>query len=168
MTKHNSPLKYRFKFTDFLFYIAALAVPVITALTGLFEYSTVGAVIFLLAAAASVPVMLRFFCTHCPHYCRDEKTLNCLFFRGIPKFFTPRPGTLSLRDKVLSFAVPALIFIFPVYRLIRSPGLFTIYILSLAVFGASIRRNECPRCIYTECPVNIAPHAPQDVSESKE
>jgi len=165
MTKNSAPLKYSFEFTDFLFYIAFLAIPVITALTGIFRHSTVGAVIFLLLAAGAVPVMLRFFCTHCPHYCRDEKVLNCIFFWGMPKFFIPRPGPLSIKEKTLSFAAPALILIFPVYWLIRSPGLLTIYILSLVVFGASIRRNECHRCIYTECPANIAPHLPEDSSE---
>jgi len=46
MTKNSASLKYRFELTD---------------LTGIFRHSTVGAVIFLLLAAGTVPVMLRFF-----------------------------------------------------------------------------------------------------------
>ena len=109
---------------------------------------------YLLVLLGSVPVMLRFFCTHCPHYCRDEYTLKCIFFWGLPKFFRQRPGPLGVMEKSLSIAAPALVILFPVYWLLHTPGLFIIYLLSIVMFGASVRRNECPRCIYTDCPAN--------------
>ncbi len=57
-------------------------------------------------------------------------------------------------EKSLSIAAPALVILFPVYWLVQTPGLFIIYLLSLFIFGASVRKNECPRCIYTDCPAN--------------
>ncbi|EIM63144.1 hypothetical protein [Desulfobacter postgatei] len=77
MTKNSESLKYRFELTD---------------LTGIFRHSTVGAVIFLLLAEGTVPVMLRFFFAPACPYCRDENVLNCIFSRGMPKFY-PRVRT---------------------------------------------------------------------------
>lgn len=156
MKDKNNRLKYRYSFSDFLFYTASLAVPVVTAVTAILDQSVAAAVVFVLLAAAGVVVMLRFFCTRCPHYCREKNTLKCIFFWGLPKFFSPRPGPLGFKDKFLSFACPALVFLYPVYWLWRQPGLLIIYLLSAGVFAASVRRNECPRCIYDECPANIA------------
>lgn len=154
-------LKHHYNFSDFLYYIMLLAIPVVTAVVAVLEQSGVGAVIvFLLVAGACIPIMLRFFCTHCPHYCRDEKHLKCIFFWGLPKFFEPRPGPLSIMEKTLSVTSPALLLLYPVYWLFQTPGLLIIYLLSVIVFGATVRRNECPRCIYSDCPANIAGRYP--------
>ena len=75
---------------------------------------------------------------------------------GGPKFFKPRPGPLSFKEKFLSFAVSALVLLYPLYWLLQKPGLFIIYLLSVIVFAVSVRRNECPRFIYTDCPANNA------------
>ncbi len=149
-------LKYRYSFPDFLYYIGLLAIPVVTAFSAVMDRSGAAALIYLLVLLGSVTVMLRFFCTHCPHYCRDENTLKCIFFWGLPKLFRQRPGPLSIMEKCLSVSAPALIMLFPVYWLLQTPELFIIYLLSIILFGASVRRNECPRCIYTDCPTNRA------------
>jgi len=156
MSHKQSGLKYRYSFPDYLYYSALLAIPVVTAFTALLDRSGAAALVYLLILLGSVPVMLRFFCTHCPHYCREETTLKCIFFWGLPKFFRQRPGPLSTTEKSLSIAAPALVVLFPVYWLLQTPGLFIIYLLSIVVFGASVRRNECPRCIYTDCPASRA------------
>ena len=156
MTDKKTFLKYNYSFSDFLFYIALLAIPVITAIVAILDKSIAGVVIFFLILLASIPVMLRFFCTHCPHYCRDEKTLKCIFFWGLPKFFKQRSGSLSWTEKLLSISGPTLVLLYPVYWILQEPGLFIIYVLSVITLFASVRRNECPRCIYTECPVNIS------------
>lgn len=150
-------LKQRYSFSDFLYYTLVMGVPLVTALVAVLERSVVGAIIFLILFALAVPVALRFFCTHCPHYCRDEKRLKCIFFWEFPKFFSPRPGPLSSMEKVVCVAGSAVVLVYPVYWLVQAPGLFIVYLMSLVVFGASVRRNECPRCIYRDCPVNIAP-----------
>jgi hypothetical protein len=155
-------LKYRYSFSDFLFYIALLAIPVITAIVAILDKSIAGTVIFFLILMASIPIILRFFCTHCPHYCRDEKTLKCIFFWGLPKFFKQRPGSLSFTEKLISIAGPTMVLLYPVYWILQEPGLFIIYLLSVITLFASVRRNECPRCIYTECPVNISAQHTED------
>ena len=162
MKEKTASLRFHYSFSDFLYYTALLLVPVVTAMTAILETSYAGAVIFLLVAACSATLILRFFCTHCPHYTKNEKRLHCMFFWGMPKIFKQRPDRLSTMDKFLSITGTALLLLYPVYWLLQNPGLLIIYLLSLIVFSASVRRNECPRCIYTECPVNIAPNAPKD------
>jgi hypothetical protein len=147
-------LKYSYSFPDFLYYIGLLAIPVVTAFTVVLDRSGAAALIYLLVLLGSVPVMLRFFCTHCPHYCSNENTLKCIFFWGLPKLFRQRTGPLSMMEKCLSVSALALVILFPVYWMLQTPGLFIIYLLSIVLFGASVRRNECPRCIYTACPAN--------------
>ena len=156
MTDNKMALKHRYHFSDFLYYTTLLVIPIITGLIAILEKSGIGAIIFLLISAGAVSVILRLFCSHCPHYCRDEKRLNCIFFWGLPKLFKQRPGQISARDKLISFIASAILLLYPFYWLLQRPGLFIIYVLSIVAIGASVRRNECPRCIYAECPANIA------------
>ena len=158
MLEKQPGLKYRYSFPDFLYYSALLAIPVAAAFTAVLDRSGAAALVYLLLLLGAVPVMLRFFCTHCPHYCRDEKRLKCIFFWGVPKLFKQRPGPLGVFEKCLSIAAPGLVILFPIYWLLQAPGLLIIYLLSVIVFGASVRRNECPRCIYTDCPANRSTH----------
>jgi hypothetical protein len=51
-----------------------------------------------------------------------------------------------------------MVLLYPVYWILQEPKLFIIYLLSVITLFASVRRNECPRCIYTECPVRIPLH----------
>lgn len=46
MTDKKTLLKYYYSFSDFLFYIALLAIPVITAIVAILDKSIAGAVIF--------------------------------------------------------------------------------------------------------------------------
>jgi hypothetical protein len=57
----------------------------------------------------------------------------------------------------VSFAAPVIIILIPLYWLIIQPGLLAIYVLAVAVLLATIRRNECSRCIYFDSPVNCVP-----------
>jgi hypothetical protein len=79
-----------------------------------------------------------------------------MFFWNIPKFFTPKPKPLNSMDKLLVFAATVAILLFPLPWLFEEPGLLIVFLLSLAGFAASVRRNECHRCIYFECPMNQA------------
>ena len=99
---------------------------------------------------------MKHFCAHCPHYTRDEATVKCMFFWGMPKFFKSRPGPLSPTDKTVSLAAPAVVGLFPLPWLLAEPGLLVIYLLSLVGFAMTVRRYECVRCVYSHCPSNMA------------
>jgi hypothetical protein len=62
-----------------------------------------------------------------------------------------------MMDKVVTFAAPTALVMFPLYWLFKEPGLLVIYLLSLTGLGATIYHNECNRCIFYECPVNRVP-----------
>jgi hypothetical protein len=152
-------LKTRYRFSDFLFYICLLSVPLVTAVFAIAKNSLGWAIVFIGIGAGSSSTILRFYCTRCPHYTRDEKLLKCIFFWGIPKFFSKRPGKLLVSDKVITVGAAAVLLLFPVYWLLMTPGLLIVYGLSLIGFGAAIYRNECHRCTYFECPANRVPEA---------
>ncbi len=157
MTHSGEQLRTRYRFGDFLFYTTLFAVPLVTALLAISKDSLGWLLIYLIVCLAMAVVILKFFCTRCPHYTRGDRTLKCVFFWGLPKFFTRRPGALDFRDKAAAFIAPAVMGLFPIYWLLEQPGLLVIYILSAAVAVAGLRRMECDRCIYFECPANKVP-----------
>lgn len=150
-------LRERYTFIDFLYYIILLAVPAFTAFYAIANYSMSWLIFYLGLCLASGLVILRFYCTHCPHYTRESRTIRCMFMWGIPKFFASRPGYLSLLDKAVALLVPIILVVFPQYWLLQQPGLMLIFILSLIGFLSTVRKNECRRCIYFDCPVNKTP-----------
>jgi hypothetical protein len=156
----NNPaceLKKQHRFTDFLYWNLVIAVPFFTACAAILKYSTAWLIIYIIAGLVCVITIYKFYCTHCPHYTRNTGTTKCMFFWGIPKFFKPDSGPLSLLDKAVTFLTVTVIVLLPVYWLILQPGFMIIYILSIAVFLMTVRRNECGRCIYFNCPVNAVP-----------
>jgi len=154
MGEIESGVKKQHRFTDFLYWNMFVALPIMTACTAIFKESPVWMVVYIIICIFLVAVIYRFYCTHCPHYVQGAKTTKCMFFWGMPKFFDSRPGPLSLFEKTMSFAAPVIIALIPLYWLILQPGLLAVYILSVAVLVATMRRNECSRCIYFHCPVN--------------
>lgn len=150
-------LRQQYTFFDFLFYTGLLAVPIITAALAIGRHSLWGLLAFAALAVGAVGLVLKLFCSRCPHYTRNTKLLRCIFFWNLPKFFPPRPGRLDAIDKVAIWAAPAVLLCFPLIWLYREPGLLVVYGLSLAVFLAAVRRHECHRCIYAACPLNKAP-----------
>ena len=147
-------LKKQHRFVDFIYWNLVAAVPFVTACTAILEYSVAWFFTYLVAGLVFVVTIYKFYCIHCPHYNRPTGMLKCMFFWGVPKFFKPDPGPLSLLDKAMTFLAVAVIMLLPVYWLILQPGLMIIYILSIAAFFITVRRNECARCIYFNCPVN--------------
>jgi hypothetical protein len=154
MNTPHSPLRENYAFSDFLYYTALTAVPFFTAFYAIFKHSTAWLGLYILLCLLSTTIIYRYYCTHCPHYTREGKTTKCMFFWWMPKFFQPRPGPLRFLDKSIAIIVPAVMIMFPLYWLFQQPGLLVIFILSLIVFFVTIRRNECIRCIYFDCPVN--------------
>jgi hypothetical protein len=165
MINSRDELRTHYRFKDFLSYTCLLAVPVFTAVLAIFRHSILWAIALVVVAAAMTVLILKFYCTRCPHYTREERHLKCIFFWGLPKFFIPRPGALNIIDKSVAFGAPAVLLIFPLYWLFMEPGLLVLYLLSLSGFGACIYRNECNRCIYYECPVNRVPEGVKNQSQ---
>ncbi|MDI9395238.1 MAG: hypothetical protein QM426_07405 [Euryarchaeota archaeon] len=100
---------------------------------------------------------LRFVCTHCPYYILSKGCVKCRMLPGLPKIFKARPGLHSFFEKTVALLGALLIFLFPVYWLIRDPLLLGAYIVSWTLFFLTARRYECVRCINFECPVNRVP-----------
>jgi len=157
MIRSRNELKTRYRFSDFLFYICLLSVPFVTAVLSILKNSVWWTIAFIGLAVGITALILRFYCTRCPHYTREGKILKCIFFWGLPKFFNKRPGKLDVVDKAVTFSASIVLLIFPLYWLWMEPGILIVYILSLIGFGAAIYRNECERCIYFDCPANRVP-----------
>ncbi len=153
-----SCLKEKHTFLDYLYWTLALSVPLVTAAIAMFQASVAWFIAYLVAAAAILLVIMRVFCSHCPHYTTGERTVRCMFFWGCPKVFRERPGPPTFWEKGVTLAAAVvLLLLLPAPGLLERPALLTVYILSLAVFLLSVRRQECGRCIYTECPSNRVP-----------
>ena len=157
MIHSQTELKKHYSFSNFLFYICLLSVPFVTAAIAILENSIWWMIVFAGIGVGCAVLILRFYCTRCPHYTREGKNLKCIFFWGLPKFFKKRPGALDIVDKLITFSATFVLLIFPVYWLLMEPGLLIVYILALIGFGAAIYRNECERCLYFECPANKVP-----------
>ena len=157
MNEPEARLKMYHSFFDYLYWNLVAAVPVVTACVSIFKISIVWFVIYILVCIALILIVYRFYCTHCPHYIQGVGTTRCMFFWGMPKFFESRPGPLNLFEKAVSLIAPVVLVLFPLYWLIQQMDLLVIYVLSLAVLGLTIRRYECGRCIYFDCPANCAP-----------
>lgn len=153
----KTPLRDRYTFTDFLYYTSLLAIPAFTAFYAISIQSTGWSIFYIAMCIAAAVVTVRFYCSHCPHYTRESRTVRCMFMWGIPKLFAPRPGPLNLLDKTVALLAPTILVVFPLHWLLLQPGLMVIFILSLGVFLFTVRKNECRRCIYFDCPVNNVP-----------
>jgi len=154
MDEPVAELKKQHKFHDYFYWNLVAAVPIITACIAMFKASIMLLSIYITVCIFLIIIVYRFFCSHCPHYINSQKLVKCMFFWGIPRYFKPRPGPLNLFEKGVSLIAPVILIIFPLFWMRLYLDLLVIYILSIAVFIITIRRNECIRCIHFECPVN--------------
>ena len=161
----SNELRQRYTFFDFLFYTCLLAVPLLTAAVAIARHTLGGLLVYILLVVVGTILVLKFFCSRCPHYTREEKLLRCIFFWNLPKFFAARPGELDARDRLITWISPAVLLAFPLIWLIHEPDLLAIFLLSLAGFAAAVRRHECHRCIYFACPLNKAPEKMKNDTE---
>ncbi len=155
MVEPLAGLKKQHKFRDYLYWNLVAAVPIITACIAMFKASIMLLSLYIAACIFLIIIVYRFFCSHCPHYINSEKVVKCMFFWGVPRYFKARPGPLNLFEKGISLIAALILIFFPIYWMRLFPGLLVIYLFSLAAFGMTIRRNECKRCIYFECPANF-------------
>jgi hypothetical protein len=157
MSENPSGLRQAYGFIDYLYYTASGLVPLLTGAVAIYPRSTLGLVLFVLIVLAGATAVLFFFCAHCPHYRKADRTLRCIFFWGMPKFFAPQPGPLNWVGKIAALGAALAVFFFPMAWLAEDPGLLAIYLLSTAVFLATVRRCECHRCTFFACPANKVP-----------
>jgi hypothetical protein len=165
MSVSPTKLRQRYSFADFLYYTCLAAVPFFTAWYAIFQKSTAWMVFYLALLLASIVLIYRHYCSHCPHYTRENKTTQCLFFWGMPKVFQQRPGPLGFMDKVITLTASAAVIVFPLYWLFQQTGLLIIFLLSLILLVATIRRDECGRCVFYDCPAN---KVPEDLKTQRE
>lgn len=154
MNNAKGLLKTRHTFLDFIYWNLVVAVPFIAACVAIARHSIIWLTGYIICCILLAVVILRFYCTHCPHYLRDTSKLTCMFYWGIPKHFKSRPEPLSVFDKIVATLVIILIILLPAYWLWLQPGLLAIYLLSWGVAITTLRRYECHRCVYFACPSN--------------
>ena len=150
-------LKTRHRFADYIYWTLFFAIHFIAALAAISKHSIAWSVCYVAVGISLVFLILKFYCSHCPHYIQGKKSTKCMFFWGIPKMFKPRPGPLRPFEKAISIISPVIWVLFPLYWLALEPSFLVIYLLSLLVLVLTIRRNECGRCIYFHCPMNCVP-----------
>ncbi|MBW2605139.1 MAG: hypothetical protein JRE28_12630 [Deltaproteobacteria bacterium] len=157
MNHPETRLKTWHTFWDFLYWNLAVSVPLIAACVAIAEKSLVWLFIYIIACISLVMVIYRFYCIHCPHYHQSGKTLKCMFFWWMPKIFKAESVPLKPLEKTVSVIALLVIIMLPVYWLLLRPGLLVIYLLSMGVLGLTLRRYECKRCVYFQCPSNCVP-----------
>ncbi len=159
MNQEDCELKKQHKFLDFLYWIMVASLPFITACLAIGSVSIGWLIFYLILSILLVAAIFRYFCTHCPHYTKNGKTLKCMFFWLMPKFFKPQPGPLSKIDKTVSILSSVVLALLPFYWLLLQPAFLIIYVLSIGVLAATMRRYECSRCVYSQCLSNNAKEA---------
>ena len=164
MNESKTQLKSQHKFSDYLYWNLFAALPFITACIGIYKNSIIWLIVYVIISFSLITLIYRFYCTHCPHYIQGAETTKCMFFWGIPKFFKSNIKPPNFFEKAISLIAALIILLLPLQWLRFHIELFVIYLLSLAVFGITIRRNECRRCIYFNCSSN---KVPEDIKGSK-
>jgi uncharacterized membrane protein YhaH (DUF805 family) len=160
MDDSSYPLKTQHDMKSCLYWNLLLAVPIVTACTAIGTHSIVAVLFYLLfTILIFAAVLLRFFCTRCPHYIQSEDTVKCLFMWGAPKPFKDREGPYTFADLALVVIAVAVWALAPVYWLWQHFGLLLIYVLSLVAFGATVKRYECGCCTHFHCPMNDVPES---------
>lgn len=161
-------LKYYHSFTDYLYWSIVALVPLVTAAIAICKYSLMWFVVYVVLLVTLVAVIMKFYCSHCPHYINGKRVIQCMFFWGVPKFFQERPGSLALHERIITLIAALIIMLLPLYWLIQLPAFLAIYVLSLMVLTMTIRRYECSRCIYVDCPLNNVADSVSDITTERD
>lgn len=158
MNASKDQLKTSHRLYDCLYWNSFLAVPLITACVAIAKSSLVWMIVYIvMSLVIFVVVLFKFFCTHCPHYIHSDNTVNCMFIRWAPKYFQPKQGPYEPQEKAIVALALLVWVVFPFFWLHLHIGLLAIYVISLTVLVATMKRYECGRCIHFECPANSVP-----------
>jgi hypothetical protein len=148
-------LKEKHSLQDCIYWNLFALIPLLLACFAISKYSIAWTILYILLFMGHFLILqYRFFCSHCPHYCNDSKTTKCMFIWGVPKYFAKRPGPLSkfeISMLILGFFV---VIFFPIFWMLKSSQFFILYFLTWIIFAMTLKRYECTRCIYFNCPAN--------------
>ena len=155
MEDSTHSVKERHSLFDFLYWNVFALIPLLSACFAIVRHSTTWLIVYIIIFVIQFVIFeYRFFFTHCPHYCSDSKNIQCMLLWGIPKFFKKRPYALSTLDIAMLIAGFLIVIFFPLYWLIKSWQLCIVYFLSWYLLAMTLKRYECVRCIYFDCPAN--------------
>lgn len=150
-------MKTSHEFSDFIYWALFFLIPGILAGYALVSVSWRLLLIWLgVAAVGFVFLYYRFFCTKCPHYHNSQGTCKCMFIWGLPRIFKAKDKPYHPYELVLGITGVLIIAAFPIYWLLAYPVLLTVYLLAFTVFGLTMVRYECTRCIHSHCPARMA------------
>ena len=148
-------LKEKHTLLDCVYWNLFGLIPLLLAVYAIAQYSIIWVIIYIIVFIGHFLIIeYRFFCTHCPHYCNDSATTNCMFLWFVPKFFKKNPKPLNKFDIAMTVFGFAIAIFFPIYWLMKSWLLCIIYFLAWTVLFLTVKRYECCRCIYLHCPAN--------------
>ena len=101
----------------------------------------------------------RMFCSHCPHYAEEGKSIHCYGNYGIRKLFRYHPEPMSLSEKIQFLAGITILLLFPVPFLILGEQyvLLLITIIGIIIWVGFQIKRMCTRCINFSCPMNRVP-----------
>ena len=85
-------LKTRHRFADYIYWTLFFAIHFIAALAAISKHSIAWLVCYVAVGICLVLLILKFYCSHCPHYIQGKKSIKCMFFWGIPKCSSQDPG----------------------------------------------------------------------------
>ena len=151
-------LKTEHKFFDHLWLFTVTAPILVDACWAIASSSLLWMVVYLGVAAAYVIVEMKFLCVHCPYYiqqyCRLERLVPCKFSLKPAKLVQPKPGPLSLIDKIFFYSFAVIVGAFPLYWMILEPKFLGFYFLAIVGFFTLTLKFSCHRCIFFHCPLN--------------
>ncbi len=149
-----SYLKTEHKPYDCLYWCMMVLIPIIISCVLIARDSIYWFVVYLIVFIILQILINKSLCTHCPHYCKKTKKLQCMFQWNTPKIFKAKPVPLKLIDKMVILISIIIICLFPIYWIWQDKLLFIIYIISGINFIFTLKKYECHRCIYFYCPGN--------------
>ncbi len=137
----------------FIYFKLLTAVPMGTALLGLFKYSDslLWPLIYIGVCITHLSIVYTNKCPHCAYYHLGGKEHRCSWLWHIPKIVKPKPGPQGkFVTKYIPFGILTLS-LYPVYWLHFQWELLVIYLLSLGIILTSVLMHECSRCISFHC-----------------
>jgi len=156
-------LRTTHKPSDFLWFLLLGGIPYLIGAIAIGSYSIpwmLGYLAFSLPFAASE---IRFLCSHCPYYTQQKgRTVHCKAMWGPTKWAKARPGPLSSFEKAMLYLFFLLAFAFPMCWLVLRPELLVLYLITIINMAWTLRRYECPRCMFFNCPFNCVPKSVKD------
>jgi len=149
---------------DFFHEKLVTAVPFLVAVIALSRYadSPMWLILYLAIIGGHMAHILLKRCPHCAYYKRSGTTLDCLWWRWLPKLREPKPMPPPKYFGIYTLAAILIITAYPIYWLLYDWALLLVYAASWGVLFLSIQTHACARCIDFECKYNGVPQEVRD------